>query len=63
MLKRLAELLDRHKLLEDMRQAEERELSDEALNEEQDEIIATLFCFVRDKLPELKRVHLTLDKV
>lgn len=63
MLKRLAELLERHKVLEDLRQADERDLSEEELNEEQDEIIATVFCFIRDKLPELKRIHSTLEKV
>jgi hypothetical protein len=69
MLTTLGDLFERHKKLEEMRQSEsgselsDRTLSDDQIDAEQDEIIATVFCLVRDGMQGLARVQTVLGKV
>jgi hypothetical protein len=64
MLTTLGELFDRHKKLEAMRQStEDRELSDEQIEQEQNEIVAVVFCLVQDGMQGLATVQTALAKV
>ena len=69
MLTTLAELFDRHKKLQEMRQSEsglelsDRTLSDEQIAAEEYEIVAVVFCLVQEGMQGLARVQTVLGKV